>query len=184
MTSETSPRGPRFRTILCVDDDERALRAFTTRRFPGRAVLTAQSGVEALEIARANRPDLVILDLRLGKESGQDVLRSLKSLDPTIVVVVVSGYLSVAAAVGLIKEGATTVMTKPVTLAEVLDHLFDGTPSAELAPEETPSLARAEWEHMMRVLHDCNGNVSLAARRLGLRRATLQRKLKKNPPSR
>jgi two-component system response regulator RegA len=47
----------------------------------------------------------------------------------------------------------------------------------------TPSLARAEWEHINRVLSDCDGNVSLAARRLKIHRRSLQRKLQKNPPN-
>ena len=46
----------------------------------------------------------------------------------------------------------------------------------------TPSLARAEWEHINRVLTDCGGNISEAAKRLKLHRRTLQRKLNKFPP--
>jgi two-component system response regulator RegA len=45
-------------------------------------------------------------------------------------------------------------------------------------------LARAEWEHMSRILADVGGNVSEAARRLGITRRTLQLKLKKDPPRR
>ena len=51
-------------------------------------------------------------------------------------------------------------------------------------PLETPSLARAEWEHINRVLSDCGGNISEAARRLGIHRRSLQRKLQKYPPAR
>ncbi|HEY1065540.1 MAG TPA: helix-turn-helix domain-containing protein, partial [Pirellulales bacterium] len=47
---------------------------------------------------------------------------------------------------------------------------------------ETLTLARAEWEHINRVLADCGGNISEAARRLGLHRRSLQRKLQKLAP--
>jgi two-component system response regulator RegA len=57
-------------------------------------------------------------------------------------------------------------------------------PLEKAAPVETPSLARAEWEHIQRVLTDCGGNISEAARRLGIHRRSLQRKLHKYPPSR
>lgn len=49
---------------------------------------------------------------------------------------------------------------------------------------DVPSLARVEWEHIRRVLSDCDGNVSQAARMLGLHRRSLQRKLSKDPAAR
>jgi len=59
---------------------------------------------------------------------------------------------------------------------------FDGNGPGESA--EVPSLARVEWEHMQRVLSDCRGNISQAARLLGIHRRSLQRKLSKHPASR
>ncbi|HRB12042.1 MAG TPA: helix-turn-helix domain-containing protein, partial [Vicinamibacteria bacterium] len=53
--------------------------------------------------------------------------------------------------------------------------------SAGAPIDETPSLARVEWEHIQRVLSDCEGNVSEAARRLGVHRRSLQRKLSRFP---
>jgi two-component system response regulator RegA len=54
----------------------------------------------------------------------------------------------------------------------------------ESTPATVPSLHRVEWEHIQRVLADCEGNVSKAARLLGLHRRTLQRKLASLPPRR
>jgi two-component system response regulator RegA len=59
-----------------------------------------------------------------------------------------------------------------------------GKSEAPLSLAETPSLARAEWEYIHRVLADCADNISEAARRLGIHRRSLQRKLQKYPPPR
>ncbi len=76
---------------------------------------------------------------------------------------------------------AASYLTKP-TDADQIVAAFDGTQPA--AGADVPSLARVEWEHIQRVLTDCNGNVSQAARALGVHRRSLQRKLAKNPASR
>ena len=78
-------------------------------------------------------------------------------------------------------------MQKPATLEEI-ELAFEGAardkePAATL-PSAVPSLARAEWEHINRVLTECDGNVRRAAQLLGLHRRTLQRKLAKDPVER
>jgi phosphoenolpyruvate-protein kinase (PTS system EI component) len=69
-------------------------------------------------------------------------------------------------------------------LARRLLAALAGTNTAKEKGIDTPSLARAEWEHIQRVLSDCGGNISEAARRLGIHRRSLQRKLQKYPPAR
>jgi two-component system response regulator RegA len=82
--------------------------------------------------------------------------------------------------------GAHNYLPKPADADDVLAALTgEGPgPAATATPREAPppSLARAEWEHIQRILADCNGNVSEASRRLGITRRTLQLKLKKYPP--
>jgi two-component system response regulator RegA len=119
---------------------------------------------------------------------GLEVVRELLAIDPATAVVVLTGYGSIATAVEAIRLGAKHYLTKPADADEIL-RAFQGdqAPASGTAPPagaETPSLARAEWEHIQRVLSDVNGNVSEAARRLGLHRRSLQRKLAKYPPSR
>jgi two-component system response regulator RegA len=80
-----------------------------------------------------------------------------------------------------IKLGAASYLTKP-TDADQIVAAFDGMPPPDDA--QAPSLARVEWEHIQRVLADCDGNVSQAARVLGIHRRSLQRKLAKRPVSR
>jgi two-component system response regulator RegA len=101
-------------------------------------------------------------------------------------VVVLTGYGSIATAVDAIKLGAVHYLTKPADADEVVAAFTRAAPeAAAAAPVDeiaAPSLARAEWEHINRVLSDCGGNVSEAARRLGMHRRSLQRKLAKFPP--
>lgn len=88
-------------------------------------------------------------------------------------------------AVEATRLGAAGYLSKPVDADEVVRALL--TPEASLEASlavETPTLARAEWEYIHRVLADCGDNVSEAARRLGLHRRSLQRKLQKYPPPR
>ncbi len=169
------------RTLLIVDDDERfrerLMQAFRARGFEVRG---AADYHEAVTSAGAESPELALLDLRLPGGSGVDLVRELKRLDPTTNVVVLTGYGSIATALESVRAGATTYLTKPVDADQIV-AAFDATASREPAPQGVPSLARVEWEHIQRVLADCDGNVSGAARLLGIHRRSLQRKLAKYP---
>ena len=166
-------------SVLVVDDDEKLLRA--CQRVTGRSVFTAANAAAAMQVAAHAKPELAIVDLRIGDDSGIELVRELKAAHPALVVVLCSGYLSVTTAVAAVRAGADIVLFKPVTFDEILKRVEE---DVEDAPDlgETPTLARAEWEHIMRVLADCNGNVSMAARRLGIYRSSLQRKLRKYAP--
>jgi two-component system response regulator RegA len=172
--------------MLVVDDDavlrERMARAFSDR---GLEVRTAADGSKALKLARDDSPELAVVDLKMpGAMSGLDVVRELKAIDATTRVLVLTGYGSIATAVEAMRLGAVNYMPKPADADEVLEAL-EGPKGASTGDGPlAPSLARAEWEHINRVLSDCTGNVSEAARRLGLHRRTLQRKLQKYPPPR
>ncbi|HZP48134.1 MAG TPA: response regulator [Vicinamibacterales bacterium] len=171
------------RTLLVVDDDdvfrERVIRALRAR---GIEAVGAGDYDAAVAAARADTPELALVDLRLPGRSGLDVVRDLKALDPTTNVVVLTGYGSIATAVESVRLGATTYLTKPVDADQIV-AAFDrhaASPDADV-PVSVPSLARVEWEHINRVLADCGGNVSHAARLLGIHRRSLQRKLSKDP---
>ena len=172
-----------FRTILLVDDDDAFVRAFVRTGGGERRVATVSNPSSALEAAKVLRPDLAIVDLRLGQASGLTLIKALREEHPGLTTVLVSAYLSVAFAVAAMRAGVSAILFKPVTLSEVLHHVeSDDLPDAPATWDETPSLARAEWEHITRDLIDCDGNVSAAARRLGIYRQSLQRKLRKHAP--
>jgi two-component system response regulator RegA len=132
----------------------------------------------AVHAAQTESPELALVDLRLPGESGLAVVRDLKALDASTVVVVLTGYGSIATAVESIKLGAASYLTKPADADQIV-AAFDGTQPPDDA--QAPSLARVEWEHIQRILADCDGNVSQAARVLGIHRRSLQRKLSKRP---
>jgi two-component system response regulator RegA len=152
----------------------------------GLEVRTASDAPAALVEARKGEPpELAVVDLRMPGGSGLDVVRELKALEPAMRILVLTGYGSIVTAVEAIKLGATNYLTKPADADEILNVLQADSPDAGQASNPAlspPSLARTEWEHIQRVLADCAGNISEAARRLGLHRRSLQRKLGKNPP--
>lgn len=181
--SESSP------SILLVDDDE-VFRERLARAFRGRgyAVTEAADVPEAGSVLRGGLPDFAVIDLRLPSGSGLDVVRLVKRRSPRTVMVVLTGYGSIATALDAVALGAAHYLTKPATIDDILAGFARATPAADepvaAAPpteHEVLSLARVEWEHINRVLADSDGNVSEAARRLGMHRRSLQRKLSKHP---
>ena len=172
------------RLVLVVDDDETyrgtLARALERRGFQ---VLAAGSADEALQRAHAVCIDYASVDLRMPGASGIELVRALACLSPKPVIVVLTGYGSIATALEAIKAGAAHYLTKPADVDDLLRAFASpATPDAEPEPPlEVPSLARVEWEHINRVLAECGGNISKAARLLGLQRRSLQRKLAKYP---
>ena len=176
-------------TILLVDDDrvlrERLARAFRDRRL---RTLTAEGFDEAVALARVHRPGLAVVDLRMPGRSGLELLEALGEIDRGIRVVVLTGYGSIATAIEATRLGAVYYLPKPADADDILAAFTRGEGGAaavarvEAQTSAAPSLARAEWEHIQRVLVECDGNVSEAARRLGVHRRSLQRKLQKYPP--
>lgn len=172
--------------LLIVDDDE-AFRESMELEFTDRGyqVLTAGDHREAVGLAAVHRPQYAIVDLRLGGERGLEVLKDLVERLPSIKAIVLTGYGSVATAVEAMKLGAHHYLTKPCDpdALETALHAERGDPNV-LVPEQPPSLALHEREYIEYVLAATGGNISEAARRLGLHRQSLQRKLRKYPPRR
>jgi two-component system response regulator RegA len=181
----TDSAHPPERPLLLVDDDqvlrERLARAFRAR---GLEVRVAGDAAEALLLARRELPQRAVVDLRMPGRSGIDLARELHELDAEIQIVILTGYGSIATAVEAMRVGVVHYLAKPADADEILAAFAEESvaPAAPGEAASTPSLARAEWEHIQRVLSDCGGNVSEAARRLGLHRRSLQRKLGKLPP--
>ena len=171
--------------VLLIDDDDvfvRVLaRALGARGF---AVGVAANRAQALASVRETAPDYAVLDLKLGEESGLALIPELLGLQPELRILLLTGYASIATAVEAIKRGAWDYLAKPVDADQVVQALRGGgqrDAEASTPVFAAPPLKRLEWEHIQRVLAECDGNISEAARRLGLHRRTLQRKLSKRP---
>jgi two-component system response regulator RegA len=125
---------------------------------------------------------MAVVDLRLPDRSGLDVVRELKAIDASTAIVVLTGYGSIATALESVRLGAVHYLTKPTDADRILAAFQHGLASRPRdLPTDPPSLAHVEWEHLNRVLTDCDGNVSEAARQLGMHRRSLQRKLARYP---
>jgi two-component system response regulator RegA len=177
---------PELVSILLVDDDDtfrqRLARALAQR---GYDVREADSPATAVALASEESPELALVDLRMPGGSGLELVRDLVRIDPATNVVVLTGYGSIATALEAVRLGATHYLSKPADADEILaafarKHQSPGDAPLHV-PDAVPSLARIEWEHIQRVLTDCGGNVSQAARLLGVHRRSLQRKLGKYP---
>lgn len=167
--------------LLADDNDALRERLAKALRDRGYDVRTASDSSEAIQIARTESPEYAIVDLKMPGMGGLELLKNLKEIDPSTQVVILTGFGSIATAVDAMRLGATNYVTKPADADDVVNAF---TPQNQRTSEagETPSLARVEWEHIHRVLADCSGNISEAARRLGIHRRSLQRKLQKLAP--
>jgi two-component system, response regulator RegA len=177
--------------LLLVDDDEvfreRLAKAFRKRDID---VDTADGPSAALMLAKHTIFDMAVVDLRMPTGSGMDVVKELAETQPNVRILVLTGYGSIPTAVEATRLGAAAYLAKPADADDIL-RSFDRAPEGPISPAEqledadgTPSLARVEWEHINRVLADCDNNLSEAARRLGIHRRSLQRKMQKYPPKR
>ncbi len=170
------------RRLLLVEDDASFARTLA-RSFERRGyeVRTA-TGEEALPaLLQDFSPTHAVVDLKLaGQSSGLTCVQHLHEHDPDIVIVVLTGYASIATAVEAIKLGARHYLAKPSNTDDI-EAAFKrtaGDAGVELTARTT-SIKTLEWEHIHETLAQSDFNISEAARRLGLHRRTLARKLEK-----
>lgn len=169
------------RQLLIVEDDEafaKTLKRSFERR--GYTVLMADSLESVTAQLATQRPGYAVVDLKLGPQSGLACVQALHAHDPAMLIVVLTGFASIATAVEAIKLGATHYLAKPSNTDDI-EAAFArsaGNTQAPLGPRPT-SIKTLEWEHIHEVLKECDFNISEAARRLGMHRRTLARKLSK-----
>lgn len=176
--------------VLIIDDDKvfcQLLEKGLGRL--GYQAQAAHSQGQALQLSA--RPDVVLLDMRLGEESGLGLVDPLLEKYPDTKIIIVTGYASLATAVTAVKKGAHNYIAKPVDVKSIHRIIQESLGQAEensvnvieVLPDQAPPLKSLEWEHINRVLEDNNGNISKTAVQLGMHRRTLQRKLKKHAPT-
>ncbi len=167
--------------LLVVDDDD-LYRDSLVRAFSRREIETFGADSLATALASATRlcPDAALVDLKLGNDSGLDVVRALLQHDPNLTIVVFTAYGTIATALEAVKLGAVNYLTKPVQIEHIISA-FNGSSPSPKALSAIPSAEQVEWDYINRTVHEYGGNVTRAAQALGLHRRSLQRKLK-NPP--
>jgi len=171
------------RLLVIVEDDEafaRTLKRSFERR--GYATLVAASHDELQLLLAAHRPGYAVVDLKLGGASGLACVQTLHAFDAAMRIVVLTGFASIATAVEAIKLGASYYLAKPSSTddIEAAFERAEGDPNA-VVPTRQSSIKTLEWEHIHQTLLETEFNISEAARRLGMHRRTLARKLEKRP---
>jgi two-component system response regulator RegA len=176
-------QSPSVQKVLLVDDHEMYLK-YCTRDFvrAGVTVSTTQTLAGARELVRKDSFDLAIVDLFLTPpENGLDVIRAVKQLDPHVFCILVSAHMSVSHALMGVRAGADDVFPKPFGARQAIARV-ERDVHIDVPDPTTPTLHEVEWEHIARVLHDHDGNISHAAESLGIFRQSLQRKIQKYAP--
>jgi len=174
---------------LVILDDDKNFRKSLVLEFQdlGYQIFEAENVFmvrQALE--QSCRFDFGILDLRVGQDLGLHLIPDLLQTNPLCRIVMLTGYPTIATTVGAIKAGAVNYLLKPCSTELIEQALwmegvhqnfdFDATDVL------TPKLNQYEFELIEFVLIQCDWNVTKAAKRLGLHRQSLQRKMRKYPP--
>lgn len=172
---------------LMIIEDDVGLRETVALEFEDRGYRVSQAGSLAESEALLDgglKPRFAVVDLRIGADSGLDVMDAIMAVAPDARAVILTGYGSLPTAVQAVKQGATNYLAKPVTIERLERALWTDDPDPEdiAVPNGRESLARHEREYIEYVLLQCDGNISKAARWLGIHRQSLQRKLRKFRP--
>jgi two-component system response regulator RegA len=168
-------------TLFIVEDDAafaRTLQRSFDRRGYDVAVAASPADLDLLLAERT--PDYAVVDLKLAQASGLTCVQTLKAADADTVIVVLTGYASITTAVQAIKLGATSYLAKPANTDDI-ERAFgmtDGDADVPIEGRQT-SIKTMEWERINETLAETGFNVSETARRLGMHRRTLARKLEK-----
>ncbi len=182
-TASELPAGDEPLKLLIVDDDELFLRQLARameRR--GFLVFTATDLAGALTLAAREEPQFAVVDLKLDRENGLDLVPELRRVRADMRIVILTGYGAIASAVAAIKTGAVDYLAKPAD-ADAIEGALLAPPDGLPPPPDKPMTPdRVRWEHIQRIYEQCNRNVSETARRLNMHRRTLQRILAKRAP--
>jgi len=169
------------RCLLIVEDDDgfaRTLKRSFERR--GYEVVVTASLEELREVLEDKSPGYAVVDLKLGGASGLACVEALHAHDPEMLIVVLTGFASIATAVEAIKLGACHYLAKPSNTDDIEAAFQKAHGNAEIALAERPtSIKTLEWERIHQTLIETDFNISETARRLGMHRRTLARKLEK-----
>ncbi|SFQ06975.1 two-component system, response regulator RegA [Roseivivax halotolerans] len=166
--------------VLIADDDiefsERLGRALARRGF---VPTVTQSCSDARRIASTEKPAFAVCDLRLQDGSGLDIVEALKKARPDARSIILTGYGDTPTVVAAIKLGAFDYLAKPASGDEIAHALLADPASSKGLPDTIVEPEQARLTHIARIFEEVDGNVSEAARRLGMHRRTLQRILQR-----
>jgi two-component system response regulator RegA len=174
--------GPEERLLLIVEDDAAFARTLS-RSFErrGYTVMHSTNVADVATLLKNRSPQFAVVDLKLnGDASGLACVQLLHAHDAAMLIVVLTGFASIATAVEAIKLGASHYLAKPSNTDDI-EAAFGraaGNTEVELT-NRSSSIKTLEWERIHETLAETGFNISETARRLGMHRRTLARKLVK-----
>lgn len=169
------------RLLVIVEDDDAFARTLK-RSFERRGYEVALAGglEDVTELLKNRSPHYAVVDLKLAGASGLACVEALHAHDENTLIVVLTGFASIATAVEAIKLGACHYLTKPSNTDDIEDAFSKAAGNADVPVSARPtSIKNLEWEHIHEMLVETGFNISETARRLGMHRRTLARKLGK-----
>ena len=170
--------------LLLIVEDDAAFARTLQRSFERRDydVIMAAGPGDLTDLLAARTPNYAVVDLKLAQSSGLTCVETLHAHDPRMIIIVLTGYASIATAVQSIKLGATSYLAKPANTDDI-ERAFGMTLGDAQVPigARPTSIKTIEWERINEMLAETGFNVSETARRLGMHRRTLARKLEKKP---
>jgi len=175
-----------IKKILLVEDDtifaNTLMRRLTKHDFE---CVHVETNSEALLACQRHKPNYVLLDMKLAKETTLSIITPIRQSLPNSRIILLTGFASIATAVDAIKLGADDYLTKPLDTQTLLAAL-NGNKASSITTDvkidgDTLSAEQVQWQHIQQVLKANDGNVSATARQLSMHRRTLQRKLQKRP---
>jgi len=177
-----------MKELLLVEDDtifaNTLMRRLTKHGFN---CVHVDSNSEALLACHRQKPDYILLDMKLAQETTLGIITPLRKLRPQSRIILLTGFASIATAVDAIKLGADDYLSKPLDTQTLLASLNESKASTIATDAEvdgeTLSAEQVQWQHIQQVLKANDGNISATARQLSMHRRTLQRKLQKKPQS-
>ena len=174
------------KSLLIIEDDQR-FRETLESEFQDRGyTVYSASSSEKIDLVKLHELHFAIIDLRLGEKSGLDEIKTIHLHSPQCRILMLTGFGSIATAVEAIKLGAVNYLTKPASITNIEMALWmeakEGVAPSLDEKDTGESLARHEREYIEFVIQQCQGNISHAARWLGIHRQSLQRKLRKFTP--
>lgn len=170
--------------LVLDDNDSFRMRMRVGLEDRGFEVYEGRNVDEGVKIISRHPIRYAVVDLRMPGGTGLDFLKQIQGMKHACKILILTGYGSIATATQAIHLGAVNYLQKPVDLDDILRAFNEDFQKITPRPQdiETPSLEQIEWEHIQRVLEDCDGNITQAAKKMGMHRRTLQRKLKKYAP--
>ena len=169
--------------LLIVDDDlpfrDRLSKSMEKKGFVVESFSDTKSTLQRIKEKKFN---FAIVDMRLEDGSGLELIKLIKSLNPSTRSLLLTGYGNIATAVAAIKSGAIDYLPKPAEINQIYEALISSKDILPPPPENPMTADRIRWEHIQRVFIQCKRNVSETARRLRMHRRTLQRILNKHAP--